>query len=75
MTDEQRKFIVIELQMDILEEKWNMMENYNPHIDGARKIASEYTLRMTGTYGLQKLLDRLSAAENTRITRTEKINK
>lgn len=73
MTDEIRKFLVIELGLDILEEKWNMMEGYNPHIDGARKIASEYTLRMTGTAGLQNLLNRLHAAESTRKTRIEKI--
>jgi hypothetical protein len=73
MTDEQRKFLVIELGLDILEEKWNMMEGYDRNIDRSRRIASEYTLRMTGTAGLQKLLDRLYAAESTRKTRVEKI--
>lgn len=69
LTDEERKFLILELGINIVEETWHTSDMRG--IGG--KIRTTYKMEMNSTEGLRRILERLTAAENTRLTRIEKI--
>lgn len=56
--------------MDVVEERLVSNERING-IGLTGRITSVYTIQMRGTEGLERLLERLMTAENTRRTLTE----